>query len=268
MTDKLSFGHSVRETLEHIRRLQVHRSYRDSKKLFFVEGVRNFIYATNNGFEIERVIYSDKLCTSAVVRKLVRHLRHLGIPIVKVTPEDFRSISNTEHASGIAVIVRQKWNMLEDIHSTSSCCWVVLEHIRSEGNFGTLIRSSEGLGGTGFILLGNSIDPFSPTSVRVTMGALFGQKFVRSSVRTFKEWVYQNDIAIVGASPDGTVNSHEYSYPAKTFLFLGEERKGLTEEQRTLCKQLVRIPMVGQADSLNVGVAGSLLLYDVMRSKV
>lgn len=267
MTDKSFFGYTTQETVKHIQRLQNHRSYRDSKELFFIEGVRNFVHAVDNGYELEHVLYSDTLCTSAVARKLVRQFRRLGIAVVDVTPEDFRSVSVTERASGIGAVVRQKWSDLKDALTAPAFCWIVLEHIRSEGNFGTLIRSSEAFGSTGFILLGNSVDPFSPTSVRVTMGALFQQQFVRSSVNAFKQWVEQHNITLIGASPDGTIASHEYPYPERTFLWLGEEREGLTEEQRSLCKHLVRVPMVGQVDSLNVGVAGSLLLYDVSRSR-
>jgi RNA methyltransferase, TrmH family len=267
--DKTLLGHtsaSVDTTLRFIKKLQQARSLREQQKLFYVEGVRNFVQVTDNAFDIETIIYSDKLCTSSLVRKLVRQHKRAGIAVLKVSPEEFRSISTTQRASGVGAIVKQKWTGLESIPLDRPSCWIVLEKIQSEGNLGTLIRTSEAVGGAGFILLGD-IEPYAPTVVRVTMGGMFQQQFIRSSLEEFQVWIQQNHLTVLGASPDAALSFHDVDYPNTTFLFLGEERKGLTEEQRTLCSQSLRIPMVSKADSLNLGVAGSLLLYEVLRSR-
>jgi RNA methyltransferase, TrmH family len=70
---------------------------------------------------------------------------------------------------------------------------------------------------------------------------------------------------VIGASPDGDVSFNRTRYGARAMLMIGEERRGLTAEQRTLCDQLVRIPMQDNLDFLNAAVAGSLLLYEVLR---
>jgi RNA methyltransferase, TrmH family len=270
MTDRTLLGHnpaSVDTTLRFIKKLQQARSLREQQKLFYVEGVRNFVQVTDNGFDIETIIYSDKLCTASFVRKLVRQHKRAGLAVLNVTPEEFRSISTTQRASGVGAIVKQKWMTLESITLDKPSCWVVLGKVQSEGNLGTLIRTSEAVGGTGFILLGNATEPYGPTVVRVTMGGMFRQQFVRTDLEIFQHWIKQHDLGVLGASPDAAMSFHDFVYPFTTFLFLGEERKGLTEQQRALCSQFVRIPMVGKADSLNLGVAGSLLLYEVLRSR-
>jgi RNA methyltransferase, TrmH family len=76
-------------------------------------------------------------------------------------------------------------------------------------------------------------------------------------------WLHRYDYPAIGASPDGAIDLHQFNYPRSTLLFLGEERRGLNEEQRKLCQHLVKIPMVGTVDSLNLAVAGSLLMYEV-----
>jgi TrmH family RNA methyltransferase len=100
------------------------------------------------------------------------------------------------------------------------------------------------------------------------MGALFKQTLVRTSVERFRRWIQTHDLAVIGASPDGEVEYDQVRYARPTILMLGNERSGLTDEERSLCDQMVRIPMVGGTDSLNLGVAGSLLLYAVFRSPV
>jgi RNA methyltransferase, TrmH family len=271
MTDRTLLGHhsaSVTTTLRFIKQLQQARSVREQQKLFYVEGVRNFVQVTDNAFDIETIIYSDKLCTASVVRKLVRQHKRAGTAILNISPEDFRSISTTQRASGIGAIVKQKWAGLESIRLEEESCWIVLGNIQSEGNLGTLIRTSEAVGSNGFILLGNAIEPYAPTVVRVTMGGLFQQQFIRTEPETFQRWIQQHHLTVLGASPDATASFHDFAYPKTTLLFLGEERKGLTERQRALCGQFLRIPMVGKADSLNLGVAGSLLLYEVLHSRM
>jgi RNA methyltransferase, TrmH family len=271
MTDRTSLGQnfaSIDTTLRFIKKLQQARSPREQQKLFYVEGVRNFVQVTDNGFDTETIIYSDKLCTASLVRKLVRQHKRAGVTVLNVSPKAFRAISTTQRASGIGAIVKQKWTTLESITLDKPRCWIVLEKVQSEGNLGTLIRTSEAVGGEGFILLGNAVEPYAPTVVRVTMGSMFQQQFVRTTLEEFQHWIQHNHLTVLGASPDGATSFHNMVYPTTTFLFLGEERKGLTEGQRALCSQFLRIPMVGKADSLNLGVAGSLLLYEVFRSRM
>jgi TrmH family RNA methyltransferase len=97
------------------------------------------------------------------------------------------------------------------------------------------------------------------------MGALFKQKIVRTTAEQLRSWVGMNNIQVIGASPDGTEDYRQVSYTRPSLLMLGSERKGLTGEQRRMCNRIVRIPMVEGMDSLNVAVAGSLLMYEVFR---
>lgn len=269
MAGKTSKLEASRESqiLKLVKDLQIQRTVRDQRQLFYVEGVRNFVQVASQGFELEMVIYSDKLCTSAITRKMVRQLKNQGTQILNIRPEIYRSLSSTERASGVGAIVRQRWTALESIDLSQKCCFVVLEEINSAGNLGTLIRSSEALGATGFIILGKTLELHAPGTIRATMGAMFKQDFVRSSFMDFQNWIREHQLTVVGASPDGTQDFDNFAYPRATFLFLGEEQEGLTTQQRNLCSQLLRIPMVGKSDSLNLGVAGSLMLYQIYRSK-
>jgi TrmH family RNA methyltransferase len=255
-------------TLDEIQRLQADRAYRDARRTFFVEGVRNVVEAIENGFRIDALVYSEQLLTVPIARRLVRERRRSGIPTLHVSPETFRLISTTERASGVGAIVGQRWSPLHGVSPRAGLCWVVLEAVRSEGNLGSLIRTSEAVGGAGFILVGARIDPFHPTVVRASMGALFRQAFVRTNDHSLRHWLRRHRCRVVGASPDGWAELHRFNYPRPTVLVLGEERQGLTPVQRALCSDLVRIPMVGAADSLNLAVAGSLLLYEVYRARL
>jgi RNA methyltransferase, TrmH family len=258
---------NVEATLARAKRLYQNRADRDASKLFFIEGVRNFVRVSDNRFELVTILFSEKLLTAPLARKLVRRARRDGIPTINLTPEQFRQISYTERASGIAAIVKQRWSQLEAISPRAGLCWLALEMVRSAGNLGTLIRTSEAVGGAGLILIGDRIDPYDPDVMRASMSGVFSQQLVRTSFDRLADWLQRHRCQVIGASPEGKTDLHQFDYPRSTVLFLGEERQGLTSQQRQLCHHLVRIPMVGDADSLNLGVAGSLMLYEVYRSR-
>ena len=263
--DSDCLSHDVRFTLDEIKRLQADRAHRDARRMFFVEGVRNVVQAIENGFHIETLVCSEKLLIVPIARKLVRDRSRSGTPTLHVSPEAFREISTTRHASGVGAIASQRWSPLHSASPRAGLCWVVLEGVRSEGNLGSLIRSSEAIGGAGFILVGPRVDPFDPAVVRASMGALFRQMFVRTNGLSLRNWLRRHRCRALGASPDGSAELHRFDYPRPTILVLGEERQGLSPFLRNLCSDFVRIPMVGAADSLNLAVAGSLLLYEVFR---
>jgi RNA methyltransferase, TrmH family len=258
----------VASTLAKIKKLQSDRCYRDRTGLFFAEGIRNFIQTVDHGFSIDALIYSERLLISPIARKLVRNLKRAGVAFARVTPEQFRIISQTERASGVAAIVRQRVQRLDQVEPGKHLCWTALSHIRSPGNLGSLLRTSAAVGAAGLIIIGNSIDPFDPNVVRATMGAIFKQSIVRTTAEQFRCWIQTHNLQVVGASPNGPVDYDQIRYTPPTILMLGNERSGLTQDEQSICRQIVRIPMREGIDSLNVAVAGSLLLYEVFRASL
>ncbi len=98
------------------------------------------------------------------------------------------------------------------------------------------------------------------------MGAVFQQRIVRCGREAFRHWMRRHRCQVIGVTPDAERPYHRMRYRRPAVLLLGEERRGLSEAQRSLCDATVRIPMVGDVDSLNLAVAGSLMLYEVFRA--
>jgi len=139
--------------------------------------------------------------------------------------------------------------------------------VQSAGNLGTLIRSCAAVGAAGLMLIDSSADPYDPGTVRATMGALFSQRIVRATAAEFRAWKQRHGCTLVGTSPAGAEDYHEMDYPERVVLFLGSEKKGLSPDEQAMCDRMVRIPMVGDTDSLNLGVAGSVLLYELFNQR-
>ncbi len=212
--------------------------------------------------------FEASACSRRRSRKLVRWLKRAGVPFARLSPEQFRQVSSAEHVAGVGTILRRRMEDLRCVAPGDHPCWIALGHVRSPGNLGSLIRTSAATGAGGFILLSDTVDPFEPTVVRASMGALFRQTFVRTDADQLHRWAQRHNMEVIGASPDGAVEYDQVRYTHPTVLVLGEERSGLTGDQRSICNQVVRIPMVANTDSLNLAVAGSLLLYEIVRSSL
>jgi RNA methyltransferase, TrmH family len=252
-----------------IKRLRAlhHRAERDQAGLFLIEGMRSLSQAAEQGAKIETLFVVPELMTHPFAISLVRRLRHAGTPCLRLTPEVYYSVTQAEEPQGIGAVVRQKWERLDTITPSRGLCWIAVESVQSAGNLGTIIRTCEAVGGAGLILIGENADPYDPATVRASMGALFSQQLVRTSLEKFAAWKTRRQCTLVGTSPSAEQEYDAIAYPSETILLMGSEKRGLSDAIQELCDVRVKIPMVGTSDSLNVAVATSVLLYEVFRQR-
>ncbi len=157
-------------------------------------------------------------------------------------------------------VFRQRWTETVEPEGV----WVALEDMRDPGNLGTIIRTADAAGAAGVILAGQSCDPWSGDCVRATMGSIFGMNLVRMEQKAFlsllKEWPGES----VGTHLKAT-ESYRRAYGAPTLLVMGSEGRGLSDAAAAACSRLVRIPMKGGAESLNVAIATGLMLFEAQK---
>ncbi len=244
------------------------RKKRQETGLFFAEGIRLVGEAVQTGADIETLLVAPERLRSDFGWDTVRRAEQDGVEVVNVSAAVFQTLSTKDGPQGIGAVVRQQWTGLDDIGADDSALektlgWVVLEDVGNPGNLGSILRTSEAVGGSGVILLGDTADPYDPEAVRGSMGAIFSQRVVRTSLESLIHWQNKTDLPMVGASDTATVDYRDASYAPPILLCLGSEQHGLSEAHLAACDQVVRIPMVGRADSLNLAVAAGVLLYDV-----
>lgn len=255
-------SHAIRR----IHRLRL-REERERTGLYYIEGLRFVAQAISHGIDIEMLVVSRPLLCHPYAQRLLNRQQRLGTPILDVTPAILHSISLVDDPQGIGAVVKQRWNRLADLKPGDELCWIAHSLVRSPGNLGTILRTSEAVGGAGVILLDDNTDPYDPSVVRATMGALFAQRFVRASKDEFAQWKQRTQALLVGTSPTAKQDYCAVTYRPPTVLLMGEERKGLPPDLQALCDVMVSIPMVGQSDSLNLAIATSLMLYEVFNQR-
>src|SRR6185295_4857866 len=136
--------------------------------------------------------------------------------------------------------------------------------LRDPGNLGTILRTGDAVGAGGLILVDDCADPFSVEAVRASMGALFTQKIAAARWETFVAWLRGGPGQLVGASLGAATDYRDADYESPTFLLVGNESQGLPPAYEEACDLLVKIPMLGKADSLNAAVAVAVMAYEVI----
>ena len=249
-----------------IRKLH-ERKARQECGCFYAEGLRIVIEAVQLSAPIETLITAPELLTSLAGQTLLEEQRLNGVEILEVSPEVFQAIALKEAPVGIAAVIRQNWLALDEVQVLPGDLWVALEEVADPGNLGTILRTNDGVGGKGMILLDHSTDPYDPTAVRASMGALFSQHLVKTTFDEFVAWKQRSGVALVGTSGTSQTDYQAMTYPAELVVLMGSERSGLTKAQLNCCDAIVRIPMVGRSDSLNLAVATALVIYEVFHQK-
>ncbi|HTW94507.1 MAG TPA: RNA methyltransferase [Tepidisphaeraceae bacterium] len=227
--------------------------------------MRNFIAAIKAGWEFDTVVFSPVLLSNGMAQKLLRQLGHQGVKRVMVRPEQFRRVCTMERASGIGAICRQRWTGLNQLHARAGLCLLIVEELRSPGNLGTIIRTAHACGAGGIIFVGPRCDPYHPAVVRASMGALMHLPLARADERELRRWIAREGIATVGLSPNAEALWTQAPAARPIAIVLGEERRGLSQTLDGLCAQTVRLPMMGEVDSVNVAVAAGVMLYELVR---
>jgi RNA methyltransferase, TrmH family len=207
---------------------------------------------------------------SPLAEELVHDQESRGVPVRRCTAEVFASFSLRESPQGIGAVVGQRWTPLDALrpgrlpgaHRDEGPGWVALDAARDPGNLGAILRTCDAAGCAGVVLIGHTADPFDPLAVRASMGTVFALPLARTDFAPFLAWRARMGLQLVGTAP---LDYRAAPYRPPVVLLMGNERTGLSPARQDACDLVVRIPMAGRSDSLNLAVATGIMLYEVRR---
>ena len=153
---------------------------------------------------------------------------------------------------------------LDRIDRSAAPLWIVAQALRDPGNIGTILRTGDAVGAGGLILVDDCADPFSVEAVRASMGAVFTQRVAAASWDEFVAWLRAGEGELIGTSLAATTDYQAPRYARPAFILVGNEAQGLPPAYEAECDRLVRMPMLGKADSLNAAVATAVMAYEVI----
>lgn len=238
------------------------RKARAESGLFLAEGHKLVIDALSVGWAPQMIVALEPGADDEPVAQLAAHARTAGADVVFASPSVMEKLARRENPQTVVGVFEQRLTPLEDLCTGTI---VALEGPRDPGNVGTIIRTADGAGASGVILIGNSADPFGVEAVRATMGSLFHVPLARATPEAFAAYAEGFKGRIIGTHLAATTDFRALSPSEPQILLMGTEQSGLTDEMAARCTDLVKIPMAGQADSLNLAVATALTLYEMRR---
>lgn len=249
-----------------IRALEMRKMRRETGR-FVAEGASLLIAAREAGYVPETIIYLAEAAHSSTVLDYIDWAGSQGSECLPASHAVLAKLSGKENPQTLIAVFHQRWAKIpSSTDMTSQMLWLALEEVRDPGNLGTIIRTVDAVGGAGIMLVGNCCDPFARECVRATMGSIFAVPLLRIPMETFKGWRQEFPGDVVGTALSAKQDFRSVDYRRPLVLLMGSEGPGLSEEAVRLCSQLVKIPMAGRLDSLNLSVATALALYQIQAS--
>ncbi len=248
------------------------RAVRDGKDpdLIFVEGLRLCEEALLSGLTIRAVIFSEEIAQKEKAANLINRLSQVCDRLGEVSETLLASISYTKTPQGMVLLADRPASgaSLLKAKDENPSLLVIMEAIGNPVNVGAILRSAEAAGATGVIATENTADPFSPKSLRGAMGSAFRIPIWSNvSYEAAIAWCAQQKIRTVCADLQAVKLHTQIDWQVARALILGPESSGLSAEQVRMADEAVRIPMLGPVESLNVGVAAGILLYEAARQR-
>ncbi len=246
-----------------IRALEM-RKVRKETGLFVAEGVSLLITARDNGYVPETLVYQAGTAESGIARGLVTHALNAGAEVLEVSEAVLGKLASKDNPQTVLGVFRQRFADFPDVAKIGTGeTWLALEEIRDPGNLGTIIRTADAVGCAGVILVGTTCDPYSLEAIRATMGSIFAVPIAKTDRAAFLDLQKAWHGDVIGTHLDAREDFRSADYKGPHLIVMGGEGPGLSSSAAALCTKLVKIPMAGKLDSLNLAIATALTLYQV-----
>lgn len=254
------------ETVKRVRSLR-DKKHRKREGLFLAEGLRILTEAREEGVLPEMLFFAPDGAGHPLAEALIAETSAAGGEVIETTPDILSKLSGKENAQTLVGVYRDRMVALDSLDRDTSGIWIVAQALRDPGNLGTILRTSDAVGGGGLILVDDCVDPFSVEAVRASMGALFTQRIAVARWPELIDWLRRGPGQLVGTSLRTDTDYQAARYEVPTFILVGNEAQGLPQAYERECDLLVKMPMLGKADSLNAAVATAVMAYEVLNQR-
>lgn len=184
-----------------------------------------------------------------------------------MTPELYGKIAYRGGTEGIIAEVRDRSLGLDDLQLGPAPLIIVLESVEKPGNLGAVLRSADAAGADAVIVCDPLTDLYNPNLIRSSLGGIFTVPCVATDSASAIAWLKQHGIRILTAQLQDSVWYYDSDMRRGTAIVIGTESTGLTQQWRDAADEHIRIPMLGQLDSLNASVSAAILLFEAVRQR-
>ncbi|MBI3887225.1 MAG: RNA methyltransferase [Opitutae bacterium] len=243
------------------------RRARDEAGLFLIEGYREVRRALEKKIRIGELYFSPEWFLGENEPALIEQARQAGAQLYELSKEAFAKCAYRDRPDGLLAVAPQ-WKLgLDEVALGAVPFVLVVESIEKPGNLGTILRSADAAGVDAVVVCDAVTDVFNPNVVRSSTGVLFSVPMVLADSATVLAWLREKGLRVVATTPDTPVAYTQADLRGPLAIVMGSEQFGLSDFWLGASDTRVRIPMAGQADSLNVAMATLITLFEAVRQR-
>ena len=237
--------------IKHIRKLTSDREYRRSSGLFFGEGPKLLAEALKAGIPIEAVVTAQGVDPPGLD----------GLWRAEVPADLLNSLCDTKTPQGVLFLAQMPDTAPPE--RLTGDRWLVLDGLQDPGNVGTIWRTADALGADGLILTNHCADPFSPKTVRATMGACFRLPVYETQVEHLSGLLERSGLPLYATALREDTVDIKTARLSRCAVVIGSEGRGVSPELLRLSEKTIKIPMRERCESLNAAVAAAVILWEM-----
>ena len=237
-----------------------------------VYGLRPVIEAIESGRQIDKVLMQNGL-SGDLANVLKTKIRQAGVPFQYVPTEKLNRMAEGNHQGVVALIAAIGYYSFIDlipnmIEEGKSPLVVLLDHITDVRNMGAIARTAECAGVDALIVPDHGSAAINQDAIKTSSGALLRVPICREqNLKTVVNFAKQSGLQVVAATEKGSKNYLDVDFKQPTLLVMGSEETGISNEVMKLCDVRAKLPIRGEVQSLNVGVAAGIFMYEVLRQR-
>ena len=248
------------------------RRGRDDQGRIIIDGLREIERALAAGVKLVELFIEPDVLPPNVEHKLVRAARAVDADVLDVAAPVMEKIAFGERRVGVVAVAEPPQATLADFRrrlatQTGVPLILVLEAVEKPGNLGAVLRTADAAGVSGLIVCDGRTDLFNPNAIRASLGAIFTVPLATATVAETQALLRDLQLKTFTARVDGAIDYTRADFRQPAALVLGSEMAGLTPAWHAADMQAIRLPMLGQVDSLNVSVTAAVICYEALRQR-
>jgi TrmH family RNA methyltransferase len=243
------------------------RRGRDEQQRIIIDGVREIGRAIAGGVQITELYFFPQLCQDEAHQAILKQAGQGGAERIEVTPPVMEKLAYGNRVEGLVAVALPPRRTLADLRLAADALVAVVEGVEKPGNLGAILRTADAAGIAAVILAGGITDLYNPNAIRASLGAIFTVPVCSARSEETLTWLRLQRRSIYAARVDGAIDFTAANFCGGAAIVLGSEAAGLSNVWHADDVTAVKLPMLGQVDSLNLSATAAVLFYEALRQR-
>ncbi len=238
---------------------------RRKDKVIIIEGFREIKRAISKNVNIVSIFYCPEIISQEALKWVMKS--NNDSEVFEVSRKVYSKMVYRENVDGLIVLARSSDLSLESLKLSMNPLILVLESVEKPGNLGAILRTADAAAIDAVIICDPLTDIYNPNVVRSSLGCLFSNQVVAADSDSVISFLQSRNIRIISAVLQDAIPYTNVNFTYPSAIILGSEAEGLSDTWRQNADHLIKIPMYGIADSLNVSVSAAVLVFEAIRQR-